>query len=130
MIVIDASALVDMLLGAPAAEAVKKRLVAGGEPPQAPHLLDVEVAQAIRRHAAAGEIDAERGRAALDDLGDFPLSRHGHHDLLPRIWELRRNFSAYDAVYVALAEALDAPLLTLDRRLARAVKRHTQVELA
>jgi predicted nucleic acid-binding protein len=71
-------------------------------------LLDVEVAQVIRRHAARGEIDDDRGRAALADLGDLPLYRYPHDFLLPRVWDLRNNLTAYDAVYVALAEALDA----------------------
>jgi predicted nucleic acid-binding protein len=84
----------------------------------APHLLDVEAAQVIRRYAANGDIDDERGRLALDDLADFPLRRYPHDVLLPRIWSLRNNLTAYDAAYIALAEALDAPLLTRDRRLA------------
>jgi predicted nucleic acid-binding protein len=75
----------------------------------------------VRRYAAAGEIDAERGRAALADLADLPLRRYPHGVLLPRAWELRHGLTAYDAVYVALAEALDAPLLTRDTRLAAAV---------
>jgi predicted nucleic acid-binding protein len=95
----------------------------------APHLIDVEVAQVVRRYAAAGELDAERGREALTDLADFPLLRYPHDLLLPRIWELRHNMTAYDAAYVALAEALGAPLLTLDRRLAAASGHHAHVEL-
>ena len=94
-----------------------------------PHLLDVEVAQVIRRYAANGEIDSERGRAAFADLADFPLRRYSHDFLLPRVWDLRNNLSAYDAVYVALAEALDAPLLTRDQRLAAAPGHHALVEL-
>lgn len=118
MIVVDASALLEVLLRTPAADVVEDRLFAGGQTLHAPHLLDVEAAQVIRRYAANGEIDAERGRLALDDLADFPLRRYPHDFLLPRIWSLRNNLTAYDAVYVTLAEALDAPLLTRDRRLA------------
>ena len=118
MIVVDASALLEVLLRTPAADVVEDRLFAAGQTLHAPHLLDVEAAQVIRRYAANGEIDAERGRLALDDLADFPLRRYPHDFLLPRIWSLRNNLTAYDAVYVALAEALDAPLLTRDRRLA------------
>ena len=95
----------------------------------APHLLDVEVAQVVRRYAASGDIDAERGRAALDDLADLPLHRYPHDILLPRVWELRNNLTAYDAVYVALAEALDAPLLTCDGRLAGSAGHHARIEL-
>ena len=129
MIVVDASALLEALLRTPAAGAVETRLFAAGETLHAPHLLDVEVAQVVRRYAAAGAIDRERGRAALADLVDFPLRRYPHDFLLPRVWDLRDNLTAYDAVYVALAEALDAPLLTRDRRLAAAAGHHARVEL-
>lgn len=129
MIVVDASALLEALLRTPAAQAVERRLFDPRETLHAPHLLDVEVAQVVRRYAAAGEIDRDRGRAALADLADFPLRRYPHDFLLPRVWELRDNLTAYDAVYVALAEALDAPLITRDRRLAAAASRHARVEL-
>ncbi len=108
---------------------MEERLFDDRETLHAPHLLDVEVAQVIRRYAAAGEIGEERGRAALADLGDFPLQRYPHGFLLPRAWELRNNLTAYDAVYVALAEALDAPLLTRDKRLTAAAGRYARVEL-
>ena len=92
-------------------------------------MLDVEVAQVIRRYAANGEIDAERGRMALMDLVDLPVRRYPHDLLLPRIWILRNNLSAYDAAYVALAEALGAPLLTRDQRLATAAGHRARIEL-
>jgi predicted nucleic acid-binding protein len=130
MIVVDASALLEALLRTPAGEAVEARLFDPRQTLHAPHLLDVEVAQVIRRYAANGDIDAERGRAALADLSDFPLHRYPHDFLLPRVWELRNNLTAYDAVYVALAEALDAPLLTRDQRLAAAAGHHARIELA
>lgn len=129
MIVVDASALLAALLRTPAAEAVEERLFAERQTLHAPHLLDVEVAQVIRRYAAAGDIDEERGEAALADLGDFPLRRYPHDFLLPRVWELRHNLTAYDAIYVALAEALDAPLLTCDRRFAAAAGHTAQVDV-
>lgn len=91
-----------------------------GETLHAPHLVDLEIAQVLRRYAAAGEISAARGREALDDLVAFRLRRWAHDALVMRIWDLRRNLTAYDAAYVALAEALDAPLLTRDRRIASA----------
>jgi predicted nucleic acid-binding protein len=118
------------LLRTAAAEAVEKRLLDPRETLHAPHLLDVEVAQVIRRYAASGELDQERGRAVLADLGDFPVRRYPHGFLLPRVWELRNNLTAYDAVYVALAEALDAPLLTRDRRLVATAGHHARIELA
>ena len=119
MIVIDASALLEVLLRTPSAQAVETRLFE--EPRQtlhAPHLLDVEVAQVLRRYATMGEIDDHRGTEALADLADFPIRRYPHDFLLTRVWTLRNNFTAYDAVYVALAEALNARLLTRDQRLA------------
>lgn len=129
MIVVDASALLEALLRTPAAKAVEDRLFAPRQTIHAPHLLDVEVAQVIRRYALNGEIDSERGRVALIDLVDLPLRRYPHDFLLPRIWNLRNNLTAYDAAYVALAEALDAPLLTRDRRLAAAAGHRAQIEL-
>jgi predicted nucleic acid-binding protein len=129
VIVVDASALLEALLRTPAAQAVEARLFEPGQTLHAPHLLDVEVAQAIRRYAAAREIGEERGHAALADLGDFPLRRYPHDVLLSRVRGLRHNLTVYDAVYVTLAEALDAPLLTIDRRLAAAAGHHVMVEL-
>jgi len=129
VIVVDASALLESLLRTPAAKAVEDRLFAPRQTLHAPHLLDVEVAQVIRRYAANGDIDSERGRLLLADLADFPLRRYPHDILLPRIWDLRRNLTAYDAAYVALAEALDAPLLTRDGRLAAAGGHRAQIEL-
>jgi predicted nucleic acid-binding protein len=129
MIVVDASALLEVLLRTPIAKTVQRWLFDSRETLHAPHLLDVEVAQVIRRYAATGEIDSERGRMALVDLADFPLHRYPHGFLLPRVWNLRNNLTAYDAVYVALAEALDARLLTRDQRLAAAAGHHARVEL-
>ena len=129
MIVVDASALLEVLLRTPAARAVEERLFDRRQTLHAPHLLDIEVAQVIRRYAARGEIDDERGRAALADLADFPVHRYPHDVLLARIWDLRHNLTAYDAAYVALAAALDAPLLTRDRHLAAAAGQRAHVEL-
>jgi predicted nucleic acid-binding protein len=129
VIVVDASALLEALLQTSAAEAVKRRLFAPDQTLHAPHLLDIEVTQVVRRYTVAGELDAKQGRGVLDNLVAFPIRRYPHDFLLPRVWELRNNLSAYDAVYVALAEALDAPLLTRDRRLATVAGRHASVEL-
>ena len=129
MIVVDASALLEALLRTPAARAVEERLFEPQQTLHAPHLLDIEVAQVVRRYAANGEIDAERGHMALADLADLPLQRYPHDFLLPRVWDLRNNLTAYDAMYVALAEALDAPLLTRDKRLAASPGHHARIEL-
>lgn len=129
MIVLDASAVLEALLRTPAARAVERRLFDPSETLHAPHLLDVEVAQVVRRYAANGELDIQRGRSAIADLADFPLRRYPHDFLLPRVWDLRNNLTAYDAIYVALAEALDAPLLTRDKRLAASPGHHARIEL-
>jgi predicted nucleic acid-binding protein len=129
MIVVDASAVLEVLLATPAAAAVRDRLFAPDESLHAPHLLDVEVAQVLRRYAAAGELDDERGRKALGDLGDMPVIRYPHDVLFPRIWELRQNLTAYDAVYIALAEALSATLITRDARLVSAPGHQARVEI-
>ncbi len=106
-----------------------ERLFTPGETLHAPHLLDLEVAQVLRRYALAGEMDAIRGLEALEDLADLPLTRYPHDLLLPRIWELRWNLTAYDAAYVALAEALAAPLVTRDAALASVRVHHARVEI-
>ena len=129
MIVLDASATIELLLRTPSGSRVEARVFSPGESLHAPHLIDVEVAQVIRRYAAAGIIAAARGRDALRDLTDISLTRYPHDVLLERIWQLRNNFTAYDAAYLALAEALDAPLLTCDRKLASAASHHAQVEV-
>ena len=128
MIVLDASAVIELLLGTEAGIAVRRRVSRRTESLHAPHLMDVEVAQVLRRYHARGAIGEDRGREALEDLGDLDVARYPHDPLLPRVWQLRANLSAYDAVYVALAEALAAPLLTLDRRIASAPGHRARVE--
>jgi predicted nucleic acid-binding protein len=129
MIVVDASALIEVLLSRSDGQAARARLLDPSQTLHAPHLIDVEVTQVVRRYAASGVIDDARGREALTDLADFPLRRYPHDWLLPRIWELRNNLTAYDATYVALAEALDAPLITRDQRLARAPGHRARIDL-
>ena len=115
MIVVDASAALMALLNDGQA-----RRVLGAELLHAPHLIDSEVANGLRRMVAAGDIGVGRGWAALDAWRHMGMIRHPVFGLLGRVWQLRNNLSAYDASYVALAEALDCALLTGDRRLARA----------
>lgn len=120
MIVVDASVVLEVLLQTPAASRVSRRIFASAETLDAPHLLDVEIEQVFGRYPRSGVISSGRGAEALMDLADLPLSRYPHFVLLPRIWHWRRNLTAYDAAYWALAEALGAPLLTRDRALASA----------
>jgi len=129
VIVVDASALLEALLQTPAAAAIEARLFDDEFPLHAPHLIDLEITQVLRRYAATGQVDAARCQDALDELQDFSLRRYQHDVLLPRIWELRHNLTAYDAAYVALAEALDARLLTRDHRLAAASGHRAQIDL-
>jgi predicted nucleic acid-binding protein len=128
LIVVDASALLEVLLRTDAAAVVEARLF-GGATLHAPHLLDLEVAQVLRRYERAGELTARRAGEGLEDLTSLRIERYPHHLFLPRIWALRRNATAYDACYLALAEALDAPLVTRDRRLAAVPGHGARVEV-
>jgi predicted nucleic acid-binding protein len=120
--VVDASALIELLLRTPRAVAITHRILRDDVALHAPHLIDVEVAQVLRRYALAGEVDAARAAEALADFADIRLERHPMEPMLQRIWALRHNMTAYDAAYVALAEALDAPLVTCDAHLGSAVQ--------
>jgi predicted nucleic acid-binding protein len=129
VIVVDASAVLEILLQTPAAPRVSKRIFATGETLHAPHVLDLEIAQVLRRYTRLGDISSQRGSEAITDLADLPLTRYPHLVLLPRIWELRHNFTAYDAAYLALAEALEAPLVSRDRALALSARHRARVEV-
>ena len=127
MIVVDASAIVEMLLHTEAGIRITPHIHTMSSTVHSPHLLDAEVAHVVRRYALAGDIDAERGAEMVGILRDLVIHRHDHRPLLGRVWELRHNVGAYDAFYVALAEALDAPLLTADGRLAAAPGHRAEV---
>ena len=118
--VLDASALVELLLHTPTGRAVALRIADPAVSLHVPHLTDVEVAQALRRYTQDGELNAAAAAVPIEDLRALDLQRHAHEPLLDRVWELRHNLTAYDAVYLALAEVLDVKLLTCDGRLARA----------
>lgn len=113
----DASVVLEVLLQTTAGERVRERLFSSGKSLCAPHLLDLEVAQVLRRYVRSGAISPERGEQALLDLADLPLQRYPHFVLLPRIWQLRNRLTAFDAAYLALAETLDATLVTRDAAL-------------
>ncbi len=129
MIVLDASAAVDWLLQTAAGQSIEKRIYSRHETLHTPHLLDLEVAQVLRRLARQGVVSAHRAEEAVRDLLDLRLARYPHVVLLPRIWQLRHNLSAYDAAYIVLAEELGAPIITRDRRLASASGHAAAVEL-
>ena len=128
MIVVDASVLAPALADDGAhGRAARSRLV--GERLAAPQVIDLQVVSVIRRALLAHRLNARRASLALRDLADLPLRRAPHTPLLPRVWELRHNVAAYDAAYVALAEVLDATLLTADARLSRASGARCPIEL-
>jgi predicted nucleic acid-binding protein len=128
VIVVDASVLAPALADDDAdGDRVRERL--RGERLAAPELIDLEVVSTIRRAARAGRLDDRRSGQALTDLATLPLHRVPHLPLLARVWELRDNLTAYDAAYVALAEALDALLLTADGPMGRAFGVRCEVEV-
>ncbi len=129
MIVLDASALLEILLVTSSGRRLAERIRPPRTSLHAPHLIDIEVSQAVRKYVLSGSLSAERGRMALQHLADLDLERYPHTQLLPRIWALRENLTAYDATYVALAEVLEATLLTSDQGLAAAPGNLADVEL-
>ena len=129
MIVIDASAVLEFLLQTSLGARVEARLLRDGDELHVPHLLDVEVVQGLRRLVRTGEVSAVRADEAIADLMDLDVHRHPHLDLLGRAWKLRDNITAYDAMYVALAEAIDAPMVTCDRPLAAAPGHRVRIEV-
>ena len=129
MIVLDASAAVDWLLQTSAGQRIEQRIYSHNESLHTPHLFDLEVTQVLRRLVRKGALPARRTDEAIRDLLDLRVTRYPHFVLLPRIWQLRHNFSAYDAAYIVLAERLDATLVTRDGRLASASGHAALIEL-
>jgi predicted nucleic acid-binding protein len=129
VIVLDASAAIDWLLQTAVGERIENRIYSRGESLHAPHLLDLEVAQVLRRLVRKAAVSAQRADQALQDLLDLRVTRYPHFVFLPHIWRLRDNFSAYDAAYVALTEKLGATLLTRDAHLATASARSVSIEV-
>jgi predicted nucleic acid-binding protein len=129
VIVLDASAAVDWLLQTSAGQRIENRIYSHNESLHTPHLLDLEVAQVVRRLVREGTVTEHRADEAIRDLLDLRIARYPHFVLLPRIWQLRHNLSAYDAAYVVLAEKLGAALITRDSGLAGAPGHSASVEL-
>lgn len=128
MIVIDASLALEMFLMTPDAAAIRARIDTAGRDMAAPEVFDLEILQAIRRLVRAGDIDAQRAEAALGVFRSAPIERYSHALLTPRIWALRENLTAYDGAYFVLAEVLDAPLWTRDRKYASVPGHQARVE--
>jgi predicted nucleic acid-binding protein len=129
MVVIDASALIEALLQTPRGKPIAARMSALDEPIHVPHLIDLEVVHYFRKAIRIGTVGAGRAQQILNDFSDIPAERYDHFRFLHRIWQLRDSVSAYDAAYVALAEALDARLLTCDAKLAAAHGHRAEIEL-
>lgn len=127
MLVVDASCLIEVLTGGPDAETIRHRLALDRDH-AAPHIIDVEVFGVIRREHLRKRLDATAAAQAVEDLRLWPGERFGHRPLLDRGWQLRDTVRGWDAMYVALAEALDAVLLTTDRRLVAASGPTCQIE--
>ncbi|RME28036.1 MAG: PIN domain-containing protein [Deltaproteobacteria bacterium] len=129
MIVLDASAVIELLLRTPTGARIAGRIAAPEESLHAPCVLDLEVVQVLRRYTTAGAITAAEAEQALRDLAELDINRYEHEPFVPRIWQLRHNLTAYDACYVALSEALEAPLLTCDNRIRLAPGHEATVEV-
>jgi predicted nucleic acid-binding protein len=121
--------MLEFLLQTPLGTRVEARLFRNQDEFHSPHLVDVEVTQGLRRLVRTGEVSPDRATGAIADLTDFDLHRHSHVDLLTRAWKLRENITAYDAVYIALAEALEAPIVTCDAPLAKAPGHRARIEV-
>jgi predicted nucleic acid-binding protein len=129
MLVVDASCLYEVIVDGADAEPIRALLTADVDQ-AAPHPVDAEVLGVLRRDRRLGRLDATAAAQAVDDLRAWPGDRFSHRPLLERAWDLRDRVRTWDAMYVALAEALDATLLTLDRRLARVAGLRCSIELA
>lgn len=128
MLIVDASALFELLTGSPRAETIRQLMHDAGDL-HAPHLIDAEVASVIQSQHARERLDDTAAQQCLHDLALWPATRWAHPPLFERVWELRANLRSYDALYVALAEELAAPLLTCDARLSRAPGPTCEIQL-
>jgi predicted nucleic acid-binding protein len=128
-VVVDASAVFDLIRNTPLAPALGSRLLRAEVALYAPAVIDLEILQTMRRYVLHHEMDLEQAKAAFSSYATLNIMRFAHDPFFFRIWELRANFTAYDAAYVALAEVLRIPLITLDARLAKSAPPTARVEL-
>jgi predicted nucleic acid-binding protein len=128
VLVVDTSAILDALVGSAPPAGLVERLTDDGDL-HAPHLIDTEILHALRRLIIGGRLSEDRAADARTDVAQLALIRYPHEPLSDRVWELRHNLTAYDATFVALAEALDAPLVTCDSGVAGAAGHSASVEL-
>jgi predicted nucleic acid-binding protein len=128
MLIVDASCLYEVVADATQADRVRARLALDPDH-AAPHLIDAEVLSIVRRDHRLGRLDATAAHQAVEDLRAWPGERFGHRSLLERAWELRESVRSWDALFVALAEVLEAPLVTLDERLGRVAGLRCHVEV-
>jgi predicted nucleic acid-binding protein len=129
VIVVDAGCVFDVVTSSERARSIERRLAEDADQ-AAPHAVDVEVFGVIRSHRLRGLLDESAARRAIELLASWPVARYAHQPLLARAWELRDNVRGWDAMYVALAELLDATLLTTDARLATATGPQCRIEVA
>lgn len=129
MIVVDASALIEVLTRSDRGQRIESRILRPSETVHAPALIDLEVAQVLRRYASTGQVPQHWARMAMEIAIAFPMTRYLHEPLMKRVWALKENLTAYNAAYVALAEALRCPVVTCDARLARATAIHATIEV-
>ena len=129
MIVIDASVLYEAIIETPYSAAIVDRIFSDDETLHAPHLVDLEIVNTLRRYVLKGELSERSASQAMEDFASIPLKRHTHTGLIPRIWQLRNNLTAYDAAYIALAEMLNVPLITRDTAFASSTGHNVHVEL-
>ncbi len=127
MIVIDASAVWELLRRGPGDQRLVELVLGPGASVHAPDLVNAELLHVVRKHARSGEVTPERSDEMREDFADLPIQRYPTWPLIERAWALRDNLTAYDAMYVALAEALDATLVTADYALARAAAQTSAV---
>jgi predicted nucleic acid-binding protein len=129
VIVVDASAVIELLLNTQLGQRVAERIAPTDVTLHAPHLIELEVAQVMRRFVAAGTVGIDRSARAIDALRQLDIARYAHEPFLARIWSLRQNLTAYDAAYVSLTETLGATLLTCDGKLAGAPGHVARIEV-